>query len=134
MEWTYRGELFTEELAEGYAGFVYLIVNRISGKRYIGKKTFVSKRSRKPLKGRKNKRRYTVPSDWAEYYGSSDALLADVESLGKDKFSREVLILCKSKGWMSYHESRLQFEHNVLEGDGWYNAWIMCRIRRAHLS
>ncbi len=42
------------------------------------------KRSRPPLKGRKNKRRYKVDSDWQDYYGSSDDLTMDVNKLGKE--------------------------------------------------
>ena len=53
-------------------GFVYLITNTTNGRMYIGKKLARFKRSRPPLKGRKNKRRYKVDSEWQDYYGSSD--------------------------------------------------------------
>jgi hypothetical protein len=73
MTWLYNGKP-VEELPEGVVGFVYLITNTQSGKRYIGKKLARFKKTKPPLKGRKNKRRTTVESDWRDYYGSSDAL------------------------------------------------------------
>jgi hypothetical protein len=113
-----------------YQGFVYLITNLSSGKKYIGKKFFKFMKSRKPLKGRINKRRYTIESDWKDYYGSDRKLLEDVEKLGKMNFKREVLVLCKNKFECAYHEARLQFEHNVLFDNLYYNEIINCRIRK----
>ena len=46
-----------KELPEDCIGFVYLITNNTNGRMYIGKKLAKFKRSRPPLKGRKNKRR-----------------------------------------------------------------------------
>ena len=97
VNWTYQGEL-VETLPDGVVGFVYLITNTTTGRMYVGKKLAKFKRSRPPLKGRKNKRRHTVESDWQDYYGSSDLLIEDVNKLGKEKFKREIIHLCKSKG------------------------------------
>ena len=116
------------ELPEDVVGFVYQITNTTNGRMYIGKKLARFKRSRRPLKGRKNKRRYTVSSDWKYYYGSSDLLLADVEKLGKDNFKREILFYCKSKAELSYIEAREQFARKVLESDDYYNGHIRVRI------
>jgi len=116
------------ELPEDCAGFVYQITNTTNGRMYIGKKLARFKRSRRPLKGRINKRRYTVSSDWKYYYGSSDRLLADVEKLGEDKFKREILFYCKSKAELSYIEAREQFARKVLESDDYYNGHIRVRI------
>jgi len=82
------------------------------------------------LKGRTNKRRYTVESDWKDYYGSSDELTADVELLGKDKFKREILYWCKNKSELSYIEAREQFTHKVLESRDWYNGHIRVRVHQ----
>ena len=79
--WYYNNEI-VEELPEGTVGFVYLITNLTNNRKYIGKKLAQFKRTKPPLKGRKNKRRSTVESDWREYYGSSDELSADVAELG----------------------------------------------------
>ena len=70
MQWTYRGKI-VEEISEEYIGFVYLITNLTNNKKYIGKKLTKFKVTKKPLKGKKNKRRSTKESDWRTYWGSS---------------------------------------------------------------
>jgi hypothetical protein len=57
-----------------------------------------------------------------------------VEEHGTGKFRREILILCKTKGEMSYHEAKLQFDNNVLLSDKYYNNFIGCKIHSKHLS
>jgi hypothetical protein len=129
MTWSYKNKT-VEEIPEGYIGFVYIITNTTNNRRYIGKKLAQFKRSKKPLKGRTNKRRYTVESDWRDYYGSSDELTADVELLGKDKFKREIMFWCSSKSELSYIEAREQFTHKVLESREWYNGHIRVRVHQ----
>lgn len=127
MQWTYRNEI-VDEIPEGYIGFVYLITNLITGRKYIGKKLAQFKRTKPPLKGKKLKRRSVVESDWREYWGSSDKLQADVTQLGPENFTREILYYCQSKAEMSYLEAREQFERKVLETDDYYNGIINVRI------
>jgi hypothetical protein len=127
MHWTYQGKEITN-LPEEVVGFVYEITNNTNGRKYIGKKLARFKRSRPPLKGRKNKRRYKVNSDWQDYYGSSDDLTIDVNKIGKDKFSREILFFCFSKAELSYIEAREQFARKVLESDQYYNGHIRVRV------
>ncbi|MDC0863215.1 hypothetical protein OAP74_01920 [bacterium] len=129
MTWLYKNKEVTEIPAE-FIGFVYLITNTTNDRKYIGKKLTQFKRSKKPLKGRTNKRRYTVESDWRDYYGSSDELTADVELLGKDKFKREIMFWCSSKSELSYIEAREQFTHKVLESKQWYNGHIRVRVHQ----
>ena len=90
MTWTYQGKE-VEELPQDVVGFVYIITNTTNDRQYIGKKLAKFSRSRPPLKGRKNKRRTKVESDWRDYYGSSDELNEDIAQLGKDNFKREIL-------------------------------------------
>jgi hypothetical protein len=127
VNWTYQGNPL-ETLPEECVGFVYLITNTATGRMYVGKKLARFKRSRPPLKGKKNKRRHTVESDWQDYYGSSDLLTEDVNKLGKEKFTREILHLCKSKGECNYIEAKEQFARGVLESDDYYNGHIRVRV------
>ena len=127
MQWTYKGKQ-VDQIPDDIEGFVYLIINTTNNKKYIGKKLAKFKTTKPPLKGRKNKRRGSKESDWRDYWGSSDKLLADVEQLGSDKFTREILYYCKSRGEMSYLEAREQFERRVLETDEYYNGIINVRV------
>ena len=127
MTWTYKNKTVTE-IPEPFIGFVYLITNTTNDRKYIGKKLTQFKRSKKPLKGRTNKRRYTVESDWRDYWGSSDHLIADVEKIGEKHFTREILYMCKSRGLMSYLEAKEQFDRRVLETDDYYNGIINVRV------
>lgn len=127
MDWTYKGKL-VESLPEDCEGFVYLITNTTNDKKYIGKKNAKATKTRPPLKGKKRKRRSKVESDWRDYWGSSDNLLNDIEALGKEKFTREILHMCPSRGIASYLEAREQFERRVLESDEYYNGIINVRI------
>lgn len=127
MVWLYKNEKITD-IPEKVVGFVYEITNITSGRKYIGKKLAKFKRSRPPLKGRKNKRRYLVNSDWQDYYGSSDELTADVLKLGKENFKREILFYCHSKAELSYVEAREQFARKVLESNDYYNGHIRVRV------
>jgi hypothetical protein len=127
MSWIYKQEQILE-FPQEYIGFVYLITNNISGKKYIGKKLAQFRRTKPPLKGKRLKRRSLVESDWRDYWGSSDNLNTDVQALGTENFTREILYLCKSKAEMSYLEAREQFERRVLESDDYYNGIINVRV------
>jgi hypothetical protein len=127
MHWIYQNHPVID-LPKDCVGFVYQITNTTNGRMYIGKKLARFKRSRPPLKGRKNKRRYKVVSDWQDYYGSSDELSADVLKLGREKFTREILFYCYSKAELSYVEAREQFARKVLESNDYYNGHIRVRV------
>ena len=127
MSWYYKDNLITE-LPDDCEAFVYLITNLTNNKKYVGKKLAKFKTTKPPLKGRKNKRRGKKESDWRTYWGSSDHLNADVLKLGEDKFRREILYYCPSRGVASYLEAREQFERRVLETDDYYNGIINVRV------
>ena len=127
MSWTYQGTTITE-LPEGTEAFVYLITNLTNDRKYIGKKLAKFKKTRAPLKGRKNKRHSKVESDWRDYWGSNDHLKEDVVQLGEDKFTREILHMCPSRGVASYMEAKEQFDRNVLLTDEYYNGIINVRV------
>ena len=126
-DWTYKGKKI-DVIPEQYEGFVYLITNTTNDKKYIGKKLAKFKTTKPPLKGRKNKRRGHKESDWKTYWGSSDLLQEDVAKLGEDKFTREIIHFCESRGVMSYLEAKEQFDREVLLKDDYYNGIINVRI------
>ena len=127
MSWIYKGKTI-DSISDEYEGFVYLITNKTTDQKYIGKKLAKFKTTKPPLKGKKNKRRGYKESDWKTYYGSSDRLNADVAALGEKHFTREILYLCKGRGEMSYIEAREQFDRRVLETDEYYNGIINVRV------
>lgn len=126
-DWTYNGEV-VDNLPEDCEAFVYLITNNTNDKKYVGKKLAKFKTTKPPLKGKKNKRRGYKESDWQTYWGSSDNLKEDVKALGEDKFTREILYFCPSRGVASYLEAREQFERKVLLRDDYYNGIINVRV------
>jgi hypothetical protein len=126
-QWTYKGKQ-VDELPTDCEAFVYLITNLTSDKKYVGKKLAKFKTTKPPLKGKKNKRRGTKESDWRTYWGSSDHLNADVLELGEDKFTREILHYCPTRGIASYIEAEEQFNRNVLLTDEYYNGIINVRV------
>jgi hypothetical protein len=138
MTWTYQGVL-VEQLPEDCVGFVYMITNTISGRKYIGKKLAkFSKTTTKTVKlkngtKKKKKVRSKIDSDWQTYYGSSPELTKDVVALGTENFSREILFYCKSKSECSYIEAREQFTHRVLESADYYNGHIQVRVHGSHI-
>jgi hypothetical protein len=115
MTWTYNQEDFVET-PKDMEGFVYLITNLVNNKKYIGKKHFWTRQ-----KDRKTGRRKKKESDWRDYMGSCDQLIADVKELGKDKFSREILYICPHKKSMSYYETMEQFKRDVILKEDYYN-------------
>lgn len=127
MSWTYKGKQI-DTIPDDYEGFVYMITNLTDNRKYIGKKLAKFKTTKPPLKGKKNKRRGYKESDWQSYWGSSDKLNEDVQKLGEQNFTREILYFCKSRAEMSYIEAREQFDRRVLETDEYYNGIINVRI------
>jgi len=136
--WRYNKEII-EQLPDDCVGFVYLITNLATSRKYVGKKlakfsktttkTVVLKNGTK----KKKKIRSKIDSDWLDYYGSSIELNKDVETLGKENFLREILFFCKSKAECSYVEAREQFGRKVLESDDYYNGQISVRVHGSHI-
>tara|TARA_R110002153_G_scaffold74685_3_gene193857 strand:- start:2358 stop:2774 length:417 start_codon:yes stop_codon:yes gene_type:complete len=133
--WSYNGEEFTSEMIEDNLGFVYIVTDKKTKMKYIGKKSFFSKVTKPPLKGKKRKRRSFKESDWKKYCGSSEAVKLLVEENGLDHFDREILYLCKSKGELNYMELREQILREVLlKPDEYHNAFVGGKIHRGHIK
>jgi hypothetical protein len=138
MTWHYQGTQI-DELPEDCVGFVYLITNNLSKRKYIGKKlakfSKTTTRTVKLKNGTKKKKkiRSKIDSDWRDYYGSSPELTQDIEALGKENFTREILFYCRSKSECSYIEAREQFRHQVLESADYYNGHIQVRVHGSHI-
>ena len=138
MIWIYESKQI-EILPEDCVGFVYLITNNLTGRKYIGKKLAkFSKTTYKTVKlknGNKKRKkiRSKIDSDWQLYYGSSPELTKDIEQLGPGNFTREILYYCRSKSECSYIEAREQFSRRVLESDDYYNGHIQVRVHGSHI-
>jgi len=138
MTWQYQNTP-VETLPEDCIGFVYLITNNLTGRKYIGKKLAKFSRTtykvvkQKNGKKRRKKIRTKVDSDWRDYYGSSPELTADITKLGTQNFSREILYYCTSKAACSYIEAREQFSRRVLESTDYYNGHIQVRVHGSHI-
>ena len=108
--WLYNEKVFESEDINDYFGFCYLLTDLENGKQYIGRKYFYSVRKKKGIR-----KRVRSESDWKSYYSSSKKIQLLVQESGPNRFKREILSLYKKKGQVNYNETKLLFQHNVLE-------------------
>lgn len=118
--------------------FIYKITHFPTGKFYIGYKNFYSVTKRnfnktelgtnsklkdqpKIDKRLKKYEHITKESAWKTYYGSNDLLKADVITLGKHMFTREMIALAYSQKERTYLEIEHQILNNVLRSQNCYN-------------
>ena len=136
MTWYYDNKPFepNEEDIQTLVGFVYVIEEKTTGMKYIGKKGFWRSKILPDTKSRKRRKHTLVESDWRKYYGSNALLKENVKEQGEDIYNRVILRLCKTKGEMSYFEAKEQFDKDVLLRDDYYNAFIGCKIHSKHLK
>tara|TARA_R110000868_G_scaffold168483_3_gene403271 strand:+ start:7627 stop:8223 length:597 start_codon:yes stop_codon:yes gene_type:complete len=115
--WIYDGEDFD---VNDYFGFIYIITNQITGKKYLGRKFFHVHQKRKRVR----------ESPWRTYMGSCKPLSEDIKTLGKANFTFEIFRLYTSRGGLSYFETYHLAKNDVLtqrddEGERtWYNNHI----------
>ena len=126
--WLYDGKIFESEDINDYFGFCYILTDLENDKQYIGRKYFYSIRKKKGIR-----KRVRSESDWKSYYSSSKKIQLLVQESGPNRFKREILSLYKKKGQVNYNETKLLFQHNVLEAKDengeklYYNDNIMNR-------
>jgi hypothetical protein len=127
--WLFEDKQF--ENSDEWYGFIYLIENLKNGRKYIGRK-YLTKAAYKTTKGKRKKIR--KESDWADYYGSSPSLQADVELYGKENFKRTILRLCKSRGECNYFEAKEIFDTDAVLDGNYYNQWVSAKVHAAHVK
>ena len=120
--WLYKNKTL-KEAPEGYFGFVYLITNIKSGRKYIGRKYFGTTR-RVKVAGKKRRKVIRKDSNWKEYTGSSKELNQDIKTLGMLHFRFEILILGKTKGQVNYLEENIHHRFHVASSYEFYNDCI----------
>ena len=108
--WLYNDKVFESEDIKDYFGFCYLLTDLENGKQYIGRKYFYSIRKKKGIR-----KKVRSESDWKSYYSSSKKVQQIVKESGPNRFKREILSLYIKKGQVNYNETKLLFQHNVLE-------------------
>jgi len=129
--WMYNETPFCSGDIGDHYGFVYLIENKLNGKKYIGRKYLWQFRTPKG-----KKRKVKSESNWKEYYGSCPELKEDIDKLGRENFSRTILSLHQTKGKTNFEETRRLFLNNVLtesldNGEpAFYNSNILNRYFR----
>lgn len=141
--WIYNGEKITsiQQAPLNVIGFIYLLTNIETGRRYIGKKYLWSERkvklTKKEVAALENKRlkKWKIvrkESDWLTYSSSSDEIKKEVAQ--GVQFRREIIHWTFSKIETYYQEVKLQFQNNVLESDEWYNKNIASKWFKGNLK
>ena len=118
------GNLITEEESQKYIGFIYKIT--INDQKYIGSKVFRYNKTKK-IKDKKNKKHFTVESDWKTYYGSSEYFEKLIEN-DPNCAKYEVIKLVERN--VMYWEMYYQIKYDVLHDDLFVNEHICGRYYR----
>lgn len=130
-DWTYQGNTFVslDDAPEKSVGFIYLITQVSTGKKYIGRK-LLTKAATKKVNGKTKKLR--VESDWKDYWSSSPKIKQWIEEAGgTDDFRKEILLFVSSKGCLAYTEELALYMVGALESDNWLNDNIRSKIYRS---
>lgn len=127
MTWLFKG-IEMHEVPDEFQksiGFIYMITDSVSGRRYIGRKLLTKSHTRQK---NKKKIKTRVESDWKDYWSSSPELNLLIEENGTDRFTREILMFAETKGQLNYLEERLQYSLGVLESKDWINTNIRAKM------
>lgn len=115
---------------EEHFSIIYMITNKITNMKYIGKCQIWTTVKLPPLKssGKTRKRKVTKPSGYLNYYGSSESLKKEVILHGKENFTREVLDIASCKWDASYKELLWQIKLGVISSDDFHNGILNVRL------
>lgn len=128
-DWIYNGKVLTDDMIPSKAmGFIYIICQKSTGHRYIGRK-LLTKAATKKINGKKKKLR--AESDWRNYWSSSPKIKYWINQNGTDDFSREIIVFVSSKGMLAYAEEYALYTVGALESDQWINDNIRSKIYRS---
>lgn len=114
VPWKYRGKNVVER-PKNKIGFVYVIENKKTGRKYIGKKVVQDNRGR--------------PVSFQHYWGSCRELKDDIVKLGREEFTRTVLEWCETKSILAFAELIQQIKQDALASDDYYNNLIHIRLK-----
>ena len=104
MHWTFRDDKTRVPQPDEYFGFVYIITNKKTQRKYIGCKQYWQMRHRKRYK----------PSNWKVYTSSSRELCEEIDKIGKRNFKFEIIQEYETKRGLHYYEQYYQMKYHVL--------------------
>ena len=94
-------------------GFVYIITNKLNGRKYIGCKQVNTQKK----------------SNWKTYTGSSKALNKDIDLHGPKCFSFEILSVYYSRSWLKLAEATEIITRKAITSPDYYNELLYLRLR-----
>jgi len=130
--WLYKGKVIKsiEDMPKDSFGFIYEVIHKPTGQKYLGKKVLQFNRKLPPLKGQKRKRKVVKESDWKTYYGSHQTIKTLIKEGKQEEFSREILQFVPTKKLLTYFECKYLFIKEVLEHGEYINDNILAKFYR----
>lgn len=110
-----------------YIGFVYEVIEKATGFKYIGIKRFWEKKTLKPLKGNKNKRRYYQESDW-RIYNTSGVMKSHIDKY-PNGYIKTIIRKCETLTELKAYEAYLVLKDHFENGHLLVNEMVQLRIR-----
>ena len=130
--WLYKEKVIEsiEDMPKDSFGFIYEVIHKPTGQKYLGKKVLQFNRKLPPLKGQKRKRKVVKESDWRTYYGSHQTIKTLIKEGKQEEFSREILQFVPTKKLLTYFECKYLFIKEVLEHGEYINDNILAKFYR----